>query len=65
MKRYEVDGLVLVKPGNVRALADHLVKELTNQSVRALQINQRKIINEYNWESISIRLIKVYKKLIP
>ena len=64
MKRYDVDGLALVKPGNVVALADHLVKELNNKSVKELQINQRKIINEYNWESISIRLIKVYKKLI-
>ena len=65
MKRYDVDGLSLVKPGNVIALADHLVKELNNKSVKELQINQRKIINEYNWESISIRLIQVYKKLIP
>ena len=65
MKRYEVDGLTLVKPGSIEALADHLVKELTNKSVKELQVNQKKIINEYNWEAISVRLIDIYKKLMP
>jgi len=64
MQRYEVDGLTLVKPGDVKSLADHLVKELTNETVIKLQVNQRKIVNEYNWEAISHRLVDVYKKLM-
>ncbi len=64
MKQYNVKGVLLVKPGNIENLSQSLVKALHANTNESLRINYKKIIEEYNWETIEHRLIETYEKLM-
>ena len=53
-------------PGSAQSIAEGLIKLLQNPRLLENQVrkNQSLILNQYNWESISNKLITLYKRLL-
>jgi glycosyltransferase involved in cell wall biosynthesis len=64
MKRFDVNGILMVSPGNIKNLSQCLVEALQKNSNESLELNHKKIMDEYNWETIEHRLIDTYGELL-
>ncbi len=54
----------LVKPGNPSLIAEHIVKLLTNDSLRiAMGKKGRTMVQRYDWNAVATRTLKVYQEV--